>query len=168
MHDPAQRFKSNRGRPAVFATQQAGRFEGMHAVTRPAAPHTRMVATPQRAQNAGAPNRNNRGVVEAPNRNREAPNRGRATMQAPSHERGAKEAPTRNRGMVQAPHERAQPAAPREQPRSFRDVASPVSPREQPRPQAPRGEHAAPRERGQAQPERRHRPPPSSSLDGHR
>ena len=171
MHDPAQRFKSNRGRPAVFATQHAGRFEGPHSVTRPAAPHTRMVATPQRAQHAGTPNRNNRGVVEAPNRNREAPNRGRATLQAPRHERGTREAPTRsNRGTVQAPHQRTQPAVSHEQPRpqSIRNEhAQPPAPREQPRPQAPRGEPAAPREHGQAQPERRHRPPPSSSHDGH-
>jgi hypothetical protein len=171
MHDPAQRFKSNRGRPAVFATQHAGRFEGPHSVTRPAAPHTRMVATPQRAQHAGTPNRNNRGVVEAPNRNRETPNRGRATLQAPRHERGTREAPTRsNRGTVQAPHQRTQPAVSHEQPRpqSIRNEhAQPPAPREQPRPQAPRGERAASREHGQAQPERRHRPPPSSSHDGH-
>jgi hypothetical protein len=171
MHDPAQRFKSNRGRPAVFATQHAGRFEGPHSVTRPAAPRTRMVATPQRAQHAGTPNRNSRGVVEAPNRNREAPNRGRATLQAPRHERGTREAPTRsNRGTVQAPHQRTQPAVSHEQPRpqSIRNEhAQPPAPREQPRPQAPRGERAASREHGQAQPERRHRPPPSSSHDGH-
>lgn len=170
MRDPAQRFKSNKGHPAVFATQHAGRFQGPHAVTKPEAAHARMVAAPQRAQNAAAANRNNHGVVEAP-RNREAPNRGRPTVQAPSREHGAVEAPTHNRGMVQAPHERAQPAAPREQPRPqpFRNErAQPMPPREQPRPQqAPRNERtAAPRERGHAPAHRP--PPPSSSHDGHR
>lgn len=56
MRNPAQRFKTNQGRPAVFATQQAGRFDGPHAVRSPGEPRSHMMVAPNRAH----------GVVQAP------------------------------------------------------------------------------------------------------
>ncbi len=107
--DPAQRFKSRQGHPAVFATR---RPEG---VTRSSA-HDSMVAAPQRAhQSAPAPQRGDNPRV--PN----APAHNRPTAPAPIRTGGAVEAPNRHRGTVQMPrgyaqpmtHERAQPVGQR-------------------------------------------------------
>ncbi|HEU4857317.1 MAG TPA: hypothetical protein VFS86_08460 [Rhodanobacteraceae bacterium] len=99
MRDPAQRFKANRGRPAVFATQHAGNFGGPHAVRAPAPVNSRMVASPERARPmARAPQR---GMVEAPRDRVQQPNR--PAQQPPRRERER---------VMQAPRERAQPARP--------------------------------------------------------
>jgi hypothetical protein len=148
MRDPAQRFKSNRGRPAVFATQHAGNFQGAHTVRAPgAAANRHMVATPQRSRpTTAAPNRR---MMEAPHNRAQQP---RAANQAFRQERAAQ---PNQRGFVQAPRERPQQA--RQPHQSFRQerVTGPTSrgpvqaPREQSR-QAPqpnrsfRQERAAP------------------------
>ncbi len=73
MRDPGQRFQANQGRPAVFATQHAGRMDSPHTVRSPAAPHTRMVA-PQEQR-----------PMEAPRQSRpvEAPRQQQRSMEAP-------------------------------------------------------------------------------------
>lgn len=79
MRNPAQRFDANHGRPAVFATQHAGRFDGPHAIRESGRPQVQAVGAPQRAH----------GMVNAP------------------HDR-TQSAPNREHGFVEAPHNRAQ------------------------------------------------------------
>ena len=174
MRDPAQRFKTNQGRPAVFATQRAGNFQGPHTVRAPAAANSRMVAPPERGR---APaNTPNRGMMQAPERGRapaNAPNRG--MMQAPERGRAPANAP--NRGMMEAPRERAQPTRPsNEQFRNERaaparepQYAEPGSarPRGQSIERQSRGEQAAPRRPPQARGNRGEKQPPKSSDGGH-
>jgi hypothetical protein len=113
MRDPAQRFKANQGRPAVFATQHAGNFRGPHTV-RASTPHNRMVAAPQRARTTAArASTPNRRMMEAP-RNRQQPVR----SSNPSFRQQRATAPAGERGRVQAPKRRPQLARPAEQ--SFR------------------------------------------------
>ena len=66
MRNPAQRFKTNQGRPAVFATQHAGRFSDPHAIRTPGAER-------QHAPTGAASNRPDRGHVATPPRNEHAP-----------------------------------------------------------------------------------------------
>jgi hypothetical protein len=87
MRNPAQRFESNHGRPAVFATQRAGRFDGPHAVRAPGRPQAQTMAAPGRAH----------GMVTSP--------QGR-TQSAPNREHGFVEAP-RNRGPSMHPEQRS-------------------------------------------------------------
>lgn len=106
--DPAQRFKTNKGRPAVFATQHAGRFEGAHAVRASSAPRKQATgqANPERARAVPQPRTTNR------------PDHERATVKAPqkrahdaSQPRPAN-APHPNPSAVQAPPGRARPVQP--------------------------------------------------------
>ncbi|HET7929795.1 MAG TPA: YXWGXW repeat-containing protein [Rhodanobacteraceae bacterium] len=83
MRNPAQRFESNHGRPAVFATQHAGRFDGPHAVRTSGQPQPRTMVAPERAH----------GMVTAP----------RARTQSTSN---------REHGFVEAPHNRGQSMRP--------------------------------------------------------
>src|SRR5690348_12187845 len=117
--DPAQRFKANRGRPAVFATQHAGKLAGPHAV--------RAQSTSQ-ARTTNAPN-GKRATVQAPHeRPRTSPqprtvsptNREHTTVQAP-HERRQPSPQPRPMGTPQpnpanAPHARPNMQAPHERP----------------------------------------------------
>jgi hypothetical protein len=65
MRNPAQRFNARQPRPAVFATQHAGRFEGAHVVRQPAPSTSRMIAAPERTRTA--PENRGRGeVMQAP------------------------------------------------------------------------------------------------------
>jgi hypothetical protein len=149
MRNPAQRFKANQGRPAVFATQHAGDFTGPHAVRAPAPANNHMVAAPQHARPATAA------------ANRSANHR---TVAAPAeHARPA--APAPNRGLVQAPHNRPQSArpanpSPRPQPATQRghveapharaETARPANPSFHPQPATQRGRVEAPHDRAQA------------------
>lgn len=140
MRDPGQRFKSNQGRPAVFATQHAGNLSGPHAVRTPASAPGRMASAPKHTgTRAAAPARK---MVEAP-RNRapstQAPNRARTTAEAPraqarptanrSEPQAARNAPMRNRGMVEAPRPQSRPTMNRNE--------APQAPRERPAQRAP-------------------------------
>ena len=160
MRDPAQRFKTNQGRPAVFATQRAGRFEGPHTVRgsnaprRDAArPETRgghlmeaprnRAMTPQRAPMNAAPNRpeRGRGYMTAPPRNERAP----VTAPRPEMERGRSNARPSRPEMQQ--EQRMEPNVMRQPP--------------------PRGgERAAPRHAPQVHGNHGEKRPPKSS-DGH-
>ena len=150
MRNPSQRFNENRGRPAVFATQHAGRFDGSHAVRTPSPNRNSMVAAPERARPAAGPQRNNR-MMEAP-RNRPQ------TMQSSRNNRPTAQT-DRERGFVEAPRNRPQPmqqsreqfqrgpaanrgAAP--ELRAERQQQSRGEPRQQPR-------NAKPEERGHAE-----------------
>jgi hypothetical protein len=165
MRDPSQRFKSNQGRPAVFATQHAGNFTGPHAVRAPASANNRKAGASERARPAAA-----------------APGANRRMMQAP-HDRArpATAAPSANRRMQQAPHDRAQASRPVDQ--SFRQerTARPTrergtvqAPRERPQQtrqvrqpnQSFRQERAAPPRSESRQPAARRAPPPHSSERG--
>lgn len=148
LRDPAQRFKSNRGRPAVFATQRPGHFEGAHAVTRPSA-RGRMVEAP-RHQTSPASSRNHVRTGNAPPRNR-------ASMPAPDHARGAMEAPNRDRGTARASHERTQPRAHERARPALQHAPSNRPQRVNPPPQ-----------RGHAKPSQNRRPPASRGDNGHR
>lgn len=126
LRDPAQRFRTNRGKPGVFATQHPGVFSGPHAVRAPAAANSRMVAAPERARNAPPPRER---MVTAPGRN--------------------------DRGMIEAPRDRVQPMRQNGQPlREERmpperqpGYARPQEERPMPmRQMEPRGERAAPRQ----------------------
>ncbi|MBS0383393.1 MAG: YXWGXW repeat-containing protein [Proteobacteria bacterium] len=133
MRNPAQRFTSNQGRPAVFATQRAGRLDGPHTVRAPGAPNNRMVAAPERAREAmSAPNRRG-GMVEAP-RDRAQPamrsaqprhgermtqpgERGYAEAQPPRQREAGAYAPRQREANAYAPRNegpRARPAPARE------------------------------------------------------
>ncbi|HKZ11379.1 MAG TPA: YXWGXW repeat-containing protein [Rhodanobacteraceae bacterium] len=150
LRDPAQRFKSNRGHPAVFATQRAGRFEGTHAVTKSSAQHSRMVAAPRAHATVAAPGHDNRAPVNAPHRDR-------TSTPAPSREHRVMEAPNRDRSNWPAPrHAREQSMTrQREQPASRHAPA--VRPqRANPPPQASR-----------AKSRQDHRPPASHGDNGH-
>jgi hypothetical protein len=96
--NPGQRFKVNRGRPAVFATQHVGKFEGPHAVHAPSAP---------RGHATGASNDASRAAPRP--RPANTPGRGDTMVQAPrDRTRPAPDnAPNRGHATVQAPHERA-------------------------------------------------------------
>lgn len=126
MRDPAQRAKANQGRPAVFATQRAGRFDNPHAVRTQGAPRDRMIASPERA---------------------------RATMAMPDRQRGMVEAPRDRRQPMRAEQPRPQRMAPvREQPRP--EANAMLRQREPdartPRNEGPRG-RPAPAHQGQRQ-----------------
>jgi len=152
LRDPAQRFKSNRGHPAVFATQHAGRFEGAHAVTKPSAQHSRMVAAPRMHETVAAPRHDNRAPVDAPHRDRTstpAPSREHSVMEAPNHHRGARPTPR---------HERAESMTPRREQPAPRYAPAVRPQRANPPPQA---SHA---KSGQ---DHRHRPPASDGDNGH-
>lgn len=166
--DPAQRFKSNRGRPAVFATQHAGRFEGPHAVTTPSAPHGRMVAAPRAHASDAAPRHGNRAPLNAPHRDRapapasgrqhrlmEAPDHNRGTLPSSRHERA--QPMTRQRAQAAPRHERGQPMT-RRHAQSAPRHASAIRPQRANPP--PQGSHA---KSGQD-----HRPPASHADNGHR
>lgn len=144
MRNPAQRFTSNQGRPAVFATQQAGRFDGPHAVRAPGAANHRMIAPPERAREAAdMPNRRG-GMVEAP-RNRMQPMR---SVQPQHDERMS---PARERAYTEA-----SPARPRESDMYVPRQREPNM--RAPRKEGPRARPAPPREaRGNnhARPEKR-------------
>jgi hypothetical protein len=64
MRNPAQRFNARQPRPAVFATQHAGRFEGTHVVRQPAPSASRMITAPERTRTA--PENRGRRVMQAP------------------------------------------------------------------------------------------------------
>lgn len=181
MRNPAQRFKANQGRPAVFATQRPGNFNGPHAVRASAPANHRVIAAPERARPTTAA------------ANRPADHR---MVAAPEHARPATPAPSR--GMVQAPHNRT--ATPRRQPanaapnrperervmappRNERQPAAAPRPemqraqpemrreqRPQPnamRPQPPRNERPAPRHEPQAHGKPAEKRPPPKSSGGH-
>jgi hypothetical protein len=110
MRNPAQRFKTNQGRPAVFATQHAGNFQGPHTVSAPAAANRRMVAAPDRARTMTSPNR---GMVQAPR------NRGQAMQPAAQSFRQERTMQPQGREYMQAPRGRSNPM-PRQAEQSFR------------------------------------------------
>jgi len=177
MRDPAQRFKTNHGKPAVFATQHAGKFDAPHVVRASGAPKTSAALRPE-TRSAH--------TMEAPH-NRTAPSRASAN---PSQARPE----PRNGHMVQAPHNRSNEHAPakavprpeqrpgqqrarpnpemqraRPQPEMQHAQPQPEMQRERPMPMRqpqPRNEQAAPRqapqERGKNE-KREKRPPPKSS-----
>ena len=139
MRDPAQRFKANQGRPAVFATQHAGSFAGPHAVRAPASANNR----------GGAPERSrpgtvaqNRRMMQAPH-DRAQPQQARQPNQSFRQERATQ---PRERMPVQAPHER---------PQQMR----------QPDNQSFRQERAAPPRNESRRPTARRAPPPPRSSE---
>ena len=163
MRDPAQRFKSNQGRPAVFATQHAGNFGGPHTVRAPSAAGSRMVAAPDRARPASP----DRGMVQAP-RSRQQP------MMHPT-EQARPMTQARERGVVQAPRERQQMGRPQERMSQPRESGFTQAPRErsQQAPQAFRPERTAAPSRGEYRqpearpaPQGRRRPPARGSERG--
>lgn len=141
MRNPAQRFKANHGRPAVFATQHAGNFAGPHAVRAPASANNRMVGALERARSmTAAPDR---GMVHAPRDRTQAP---RSANRSFRQEHAT--TPSRERGPVQAPRKRPQPMMRQPNPSFRQERAAP-----------PRGEyrqpaaHRAPPARGQGRPD---------------
>ena len=168
MRSPAQRFKANQGRPAVFATQHAGNFAGSHAVRAPASAN-KMVGAPERARpTAAAPNRR---MVQAPH------NRAQPPRPADHSLRQERATPSRERGPVQAPRERPHQTRQPDQP--FRQERATLShergpvqaPRERPQQtrqpnQSFRQERAAPPRSESRQPAARRAPPPRSSDHG--
>ena len=164
MRNPAQRFKANQGRPAVFATQHAGNFNGPHAVRAPKPANSRMVAAPQRARPAaGAPNH---GMVQAPH-NRAATPQHQPVNASPNHpQRERITAPPRNeRAPATAPRPEMQRAQPRPQPMMQREQRP--QPNAMRQPPQPRGERAAPRHEPQAHGRQGERRPPPKSSGGH-
>ena len=158
LRDPAQRFKSNRGHPAVFATQHPGRFEGPHAVTKPSA-QGRMVAAPQRTQQPASDRNAHPRAVNAPPR-------GHATAPAPSRARGVVEAPNRNRGSGQMPHERTHPMT-HARPQPALQHAPAARP-QRPNPPAARPPRPNPPHQGnRAKAAQDHHPPASHDDNGH-
>jgi hypothetical protein len=144
MRNPTQRFKANQGRPAVFATQRPGNFNGPHAVRAPAPAGNRMVAAPERARaTMAAPNRQH-GMVEAP-RGRMQPERAQPMR---SGQPMRSEQPMRS-GQSMRP-EQARPqymAPPHEQSRPEPNAMYPREPNARmPRNEGPRGRPAPARE----------------------
>lgn len=150
--NPGQRYQDNRARPAVYATQHAGRLDAPRNQAVPQA-RARQGATPERAG----------GMVTAPRpRTQTVPGSGRGFVEAPHDRAGSGNAG--RRGFVEAPRGQAAPATQRgngfvEAPR--RDlqqmpVRGPATRNERPQPANARQESFnAGRERGQrAQPER--------------
>lgn len=118
MRNPSQRFNENRGRPAVFATQHAGRFDGPHAVRAPApaGDRNRLMVAPDRTRAEAMPQRNGR-FVEAPR------NRAQAMQQGPREQ--FQRAPAGREGPASQPDRRQQYQAER------RPQAMQQGPREQ-------------------------------------
>jgi len=168
MRDPAQRFKANRGRPAVFATQHAGNFSGPHAIRAPSPANSRMVAAPQRGRPmTAAPNH---GMVQAPH-NRAAARQHQPVNAAPNRpERQRVMAPPRNE---RAPAAVARPEMQREEMQREQPRPQPEMQREQrPQPNAmrqspPRSERPAPRHEPQARGRPGEKRPPPKSSGGH-
>jgi hypothetical protein len=143
MRNPAQRFKSNQGRPAVFATQRAGNFAGSHVVRAPGSASNRNAGAPGRARPTAAPGANRR-MMQAPH-NRTQPSR--PADQSFRQQRTAR--PASDRQPVQAPRER---------PPQVRQVRQPAPSFHQQRTAPPRSESR--------QPAARRGPPPRSSEHG--
>ena len=175
MRDPAQRFKANQGRPAVFATQHAGNFSGPHAVRASGAPRPRATARPE--------NRS-RHMVEAPRNRTAAPQR--APMNA------APNRPERSHVVTSPRNERAPVTAPRPENRAYPNARPQPEVRREQRPQPemrreqrpqpnmmrpqpnmarpqppPRNEHGAARHEPRGQGKHGERRPPPKSSDGH-
>ncbi|MGH8182430.1 MAG: hypothetical protein ACREPH_02075 [Rhodanobacteraceae bacterium] len=151
MRDPAQRFKTNQGRPAVFATQHAGRFEGPHSVRQPAAANSRMVAAPHERMPSAA-NRNH-GMVEAP--------RERTRTMQPQDRSFREQGAAPNRPQMERAHPVSRPQAEMQRERPMQNGMR----------QPQRVEHAAPRHAPQGRGERGKRDekhPPKSSGGGRR
>ena len=154
--NPGQRFKANHGRPAVFATQQAGKFEGPHAVHAPSAPRGHAAST------------SNNASVHAPTRSGSAnTDRGHTMVQAPrGRTHAAPSTPNRGHATVQAPRERSHPAQPMRPEPSVRNAPVQRNARPNPHPatlqNAPRNQppHNQPPHSGQSN---RGQPPASSS-----
>lgn len=89
MRNPAQRFSANQGKPAVYATQHAGRFDGQHAVR---AADAGMQQAPRHTMSAQG---RQDGFVHAP-RDRQ-PQAGAAYQARPSRN-GASQRPYREAG----------------------------------------------------------------------
>ncbi|HET7162657.1 MAG TPA: hypothetical protein VFI32_08325 [Rhodanobacteraceae bacterium] len=158
MRDPAQRFKTNQGRPAVFATQRAGSFSGAHAVRASGGPQLRSAAHPESRNGHLVQAPHNRTAAPqrtpmnaAPNR----PQRGHAAAPPPRNERAPVNAP---RPQVQGAHPNARP-----QPEMQHQQRPQPNVRQQPSPRSGRG---APRHEPQAHGKQGKKPPPKSS-DGH-
>ena len=148
MRNPAQRFKSNQGRPAVFATRHAGNFAGPHAVRAPASANNRKAGAPQRARaTTAAPNHR---MVQAPH-NRAQPSR--PADQSFRQERTAR--PTRERGPMQAPREQ-HPQQMRQPDQSFRQERAAPPRYESRQPAARRAPPPRSSERGKARPDKKH------------
>lgn len=167
MQNPAQRFKANQGRPAVFATQRAGDLKGPHAVRTEASARGPATRAPQHASAPTAAPNNHR-MVEAPhNRTQAAPtaNRARGPVEAPRN-RMQSTANAQPR-MVQAPHEqrtRAEAARPTAAPRPEVGRARPVANHPQERPQ----QRAEPqRMTREGQPPQERRPEPTRASQAH-
>lgn len=179
--DPAQRFSTNQGRPAVFATQQAGRFDGRHAVRTAMGNGGAMVAAPDRARGNPGNVTANRGFVQAPR------DRVRTT---PGNASGARftATPDRAQRLVEAPRNAQRPAAAAGRPQRFveapRDVREPrqasggpqrfaEAPRNAQRDMQAPGTYAAPRGyRGGSYPEQARtpyqpRPPQNARAESH-
>jgi hypothetical protein len=100
MRNPSQRFQNNHGRPALFATQRAGRFDGPHAVRAPGSAHRDWRPAPHPPHE----------VVEAPRERAPSLRPQRPFREAPASDRGYAEArPARQREFnrrATVPHEK--------------------------------------------------------------
>jgi hypothetical protein len=158
MRDPAQRVKSNRGRPAVFATQRVGHFSGPHAVRESGTPRQRSMAHPE--------NRSGR-FVQAPHDRAATPQREPMNAAPNRPERGRAVAPPRNeRAPASAPRPEMQRAYPnaRPQPQMRREQRSRPNAMQQPPPR--HSGQGAPRHQPQARGNHGKKPPPKDK-DGH-
>jgi hypothetical protein len=148
MHDPAQRFKSSQGRPAVFATQRAGNFAGPHAVRAPRSANNRNAGAPGRERSTAAPDANRR-MMQAPHNRARPP---RPADQPFRQEHAAR--PAGERGSMQVPRER--PRQMRQPNQSFRQERT-APPRSQAtQPAAHRGPPPRSSEQDSAHPDRKH------------
>jgi hypothetical protein len=155
--NPGQRFKANQGRPAVFATQHAGKFEGPHAVHAPSAP---------RGYATGASNHASRAAPQPHPAN--TPDRARTMVQAPRERThpAPNNVPNRGHAPVQAPRERARPVQqqPMQPQPSFRNA--PVHGNARPNPSHPATLQNAPRNAPPHNGQSSRGQPPASSSHG--
>lgn len=169
MRDPAQRFKTNQGKPAVYATQHPGKFNAPHVVRSAGAPKG----------NAARPESRSSHMVEAPQ------NRAAATQRRPANAQQA-QPETRSSHMVQAPHNRVneRPATnvarpeqrpaprPEQRPEMQRTRPEAMPPEQRPTPMRPpqqqRGERATPRQAPPPRGKREEKRPPPKSSGGFR